>query len=239
LNDPDQIPKTFAEAFALVAGLEGPLNERLAIYQQHSRRLGPKGAAAYDRLAERLTALDRDAIGPAVGTPMPEFLLPDQDGHLVDLESLRQSGPVVVSFNRGHWCPYCRLDLRALAAVAPEVARLGGRVVSIVPERAEFTRRLATEHQLPFLFLSDVDLSYALELGLIFWIGEELKTLYDAAGVDLARYQGGEGTFLPVAAKFVVGTDGVVKARGVDVEYRQRTEPSAILAALCNLKNGV
>jgi peroxiredoxin len=239
LSDPDQNPKTFAEAFALVAALEGPLNERLAIYQQHSRRLGPKGAAAYDRLAERLAALDRDAIGPAVGAPMPEFLLPDQDGHLVDLETLRHAGPVVVSFNRGHWCPYCRLDLRALAAIAPEVTRLGGRVVSIMPERAEFTRRATTEHELPFLVLSDVDLSYALELGLIFWIGEELTTLYAAAGIDLPRYQGGAGTFLPVAAKFVVGIDGLVKAREVNVEYRQRMEPAALVAALRKLKDGL
>jgi hypothetical protein len=74
---------------------------------------------------------------------------------------------------------------------------------------------------------------------LIFWIGEELTTLYAAAGIDLPRYQGGAGTFLPVAAKFVVGIDGLVKAREVNVEYRQRMEPAALVAALRKLKDGL
>jgi peroxiredoxin len=88
---------------------------------------------------------------------------------------------------------------------------------------------------LPFPVLSDVDLGYALTLGLVYWVGEEVKQLYDQLGLDLERFQGHAGFFLPIAAKFIVGRDGIVKARQVDIDFRQRMEPAAILDALSKL----
>ena len=58
---------------------------------------------------------------------MPDFYLPDQDGHLVSLSSLLREGPFIISFNRGHWCPWCRLELRALAEVHDDVRKLGAQ----------------------------------------------------------------------------------------------------------------
>ena len=74
-----------------------------------------------------------------IGEPLPEFNLPDENGRLVSLASLLRSGPAVVSLNRGHWCPYCKLELRSLAAIHDEIGRLGARVVSIMPDTATFT----------------------------------------------------------------------------------------------------
>lgn len=235
LDERDTLPETTAHALALVSAMPGELRDRLLAYHQHSSRLNPTVNAAYDRLVAHLASIYTGQVGPAVGEAMPDFLLSNQNGELLSLDRFLNDGPLVVSINRGHWCPYCKLDLRALAAIAPDVQRLGGRIVSIMPEKARFTKQAIGDNALPFPILSDVDLGYALSLGLVYWVGAEVKQLYDKIGLDLERFQGHPGFFLPIVAKFVVGRDGIVKARQVDVDYRQRMEPAAILDALSKL----
>jgi len=167
---------------------------------------------------------------------MPEFQLPDEQGRLVSLSSLLRSGPAVISFNRGHWCPYCKLELRLLSAMHGEIERLGAHVVSIMPDAASFTGGYVAQNELPFPVLSDIDLGYSLSLGLIFWVGAEIQRLYQDVGVELERYHGNGGYFLPMAAKFIVGQDGRVKARQVNLEFRERMEPAAIVATLRQLR---
>lgn len=212
------------------------LNDDLSTYREQSAVRRPDFAAAYDRLVRRLSALDRGEIGPQVGGRMPPFMLPDTDGHVVTLDSLLRSGPAVVSFNRGHWCPYCKIDLRALAAYHDRMMQLGACVVSIMPDSARFTSDYARDNELPFLVLSDVDLGYSLSLDLMFWVGEEIQRLYQEAGVSLDTYHGNEGYFLPIAAKFIVGQDGLIKAREVNLEFRVRMEPEAIIEVLKQLR---
>jgi peroxiredoxin len=214
-----------------------PLNSQLSAYSSDSRSRRSELSAAYDALVSRLDALDRGEVGPKLGEQMPDFTLPDESGGLANLSALRQSGPVVVSFNRGHWCPYCRMELRSLAAHHDRIRELGASVVSIMPDSAEFTADYAAANELPFRVLSDVDLGYSLSLGLIFWVGSEVQQLYREAGVDLERYHGNDGYFLPMAAKFVVGQDGLVKARQVNIEFRQRMEPDEIVVVLERLKD--
>ncbi len=168
---------------------------------------------------------------------MPSFSLPDQAGRVVSLDALREQGPVVVNFNRGHWCPYCRLELRSLAAHHDRTQSLGASVVSIMPESAQFTADYTDTNGLPFPILSDMDLGYSLSLGLVFWVGSEVQRLYREVGISLERYQGNDGYFLPMAAKFVVGRDGLVKARSVNLEFRQRMEPDELLAVLGTLRD--
>ena len=208
------------------------LNARLSAYRAQSGQLRPDFAKAYDDLVARLAALDRGELGPKTGEPMPPFNLPDEAGRLVSLTALLQSGPVVVSINRGHWCPYCKMELRSLAAIHGEIRRLGAQVVSIMPDTAQFTGEYAAKNELPFPVLSDVDLGYSLSLGLIFWVGAEIQRLYKEAGVALEKYHGNQGSFLPMAAKFIVGRDGLIKARQVNIEFRARMEPDTIIAAL-------
>jgi len=216
----------------------GTLNAQLSAYREQSATLRPDFARAYDRLVERLAKLDRGEVGPQVGEPMPPFDLPDETGHLVSLSAMLRSGPAVISVNRGHWCPYCKMELRALAAVQDRIQKLGARIVSIMPDTAQYTSGYAVQNDLPFPVLSDMDLGYSLSLGLIFWVGAEVQQLYQDAGVELERYQGNQGCFLPMAAKFIVGQDGLVKARQVNVEFRERMEPEAIIAALETLRAG-
>src|SRR5215470_4921351 len=185
------------------------LSSRLLAYRRESGIRRPDFAKAYDNLVERLNVLDQGQVGPKLGELMPHFYLPDDSGRLVSLSSLLQTGPVVMSINRGHWCPYCKLELRSLAAINNKIERLGARVVSIMPDSAGFTDAYITNNDLPFPVLSDIDLGYSLLLGLIFWVGPEIERLYRELGIDLGRSQGNQGQFLPMAAKFIVGQDGL------------------------------
>ena len=214
------------------------LNRKLAAYREQSGRLRPQFTKVYDLLVARLGMLDRDEIGPRAGERMPPFHLPDEKGNLVSLDSLLATGPAVISFNRGHWCPYCKLDLRSLAAIYGQIERLSARAVSIMPDSAGFTSGYAKENDLPFPVLSDIDLGYSLLLGLIFWVGDEISRLYQNVGIELEKYHGHSGHFLPIAAKFIVGQDGLVKARQIDVEFRRRMEPEEIIALLQGLRLG-
>jgi peroxiredoxin len=215
----------------------GWLNEKLAAHRARIDRRLPELSRAYDRLVQRIASIDRGEIGPAIGGRMPDFVMPDQRGSLVSLRSLLDRGPLAISFNRGHWCPFCKLDLRALAAALPDIERLGGHVVSIMPDSAGHTVQTFDGAPLPFPILSDIDFGYTLSLGLIYWIGADVIELYQDLGIDLERYQGNNSHFLPLAAKFVVGRDGVVKARQVDIEFRRRLEPAELLAALKELRD--
>jgi peroxiredoxin len=214
------------------------LNSRLSTYRRESEVRRPEFAKAYDELVERLNVLDQGQVGPRLGELMPRFDLPDESGHLISLSSLLQTSPVVISINRGHWCPYCKLELRSLAAINNEIERLGARVVSIMPDSARFTDAYITNNDLPFPVLSDIDLGYSLSLGLIFWVGAEIQKLYLEVGVELEKYHGNQAYFLPMAAKFIVGCDGLVKARQVNIEFRERMEPEAIITTLENLRAG-
>jgi peroxiredoxin len=214
------------------------LSAKLSTYREESGNRLPAFAKAYDELVQRLHVLDQGQVGPKLGEPMPHFCLPDDNGHLISLSSLLKSGPAVISINRGHWCPYCKFDLQSLASINDQIQQLGARAISVMPDSARFTAPYVETNNLPFPVLSDIDLGYSLSLGLIFWVGAEIQKLYTQAGVDLEKYHGNQACFLPVAAKFIVGRDGLVKARQVNVEFRERMEPAAIIAALQGLRAG-
>lgn len=221
---------TLAQSFLIADSCSTSLAERLARYASALREADPKFMAAYDEVVRRTVSAGMAA--PLVGEEMPEFVLPDQNGRLVTLRSLREHGPVVVSFNRGHWCSFCRLELRAISGAIAALSAKGAGVVSIQPETAAFTRMLADDNALPFSILSDIDLGYSLSLGLATWVGEPMRELFQADGIDLARFQGNDSWLLPIPATFVVGSDGIVRARSVDSDFRKRMEIDDILAAL-------
>ena len=220
------------DAFDKADAMDAPLDQKVQSYTRASRKLVPDVHAAYDRLVERIAPNGAVRQAPAVGDLLPDCTLSDTDGHLVGLASLHNRGPLVVSFNRGGWCSYCALQLRALARAYPGIVAAGADVVSIVPETEEHARELVKSHGLPFKVLVDIDLGYALLLGLVFWIGDELMDIYLKLGIDLARFQRNDGWFLPIPATFVVGRDGRVLARFLDPDFRNRMPIEDIMRAL-------
>src|SRR3977135_1348517 len=122
--------------------MDGPLSSKLAAYSAKLEELNFPFAEAYDTLVARLIDGGIGAAAPKVGEAMPMFMLPNQAGRLVSLGDLLTDGAVVISFNRGHWCPFCKIELRTLASYHEEIAAHGGQVVSILPDRQKFVEKL-------------------------------------------------------------------------------------------------
>jgi peroxiredoxin len=163
---------------------------------------------------------------------MPPFLLPDESGNLVGLDDLLTRGPVIIAFNRGHWCPYCRVNTAALAEVHKEAKASGAEIVAIMPDRQKFTRLLRNDSNARFPILTDVDNGYAMSLNLVIWIGSEMQAMMPAAGVDMFAAQGNDAHMLPIPATFIVATSGRIIARHVDPDYRKRMEVDYLLKAI-------
>jgi peroxiredoxin len=212
--------------------MDAPLNERLRAYVDKLRELNFPFAEAYDELVARLTAGEIGAEAPRPGERMPSFLLPSHAGKLVSLDERLAKGPLVLIFGRGHWCPFCRIELRTIASYRDEIAQYGAEVVSILPDRQEFTERLRAETLDALTILSDIDNGYALSLGLVMWLGDRLRELMKGRGYHLENYQGNEGWFVPLPATFVIGRDGSIVSRHVDPEFRQRMDVGDIITAL-------
>jgi peroxiredoxin len=194
--------------------------------------VGPGFATAVDALVSRLAESNAGATAPKVGEPMPAFLLPDEQGRLVRLENLLAGGPIALTFNRGHWCPYCRINLDALARAEEEVAAERRHIAAIVPDRQRFAMWLKSDARAPFPVLTDIDNGYAMTLDLAIYVGDELKRMMVNSGLDPSVSQGTDKWLLPIPATFVIDTDGIVRARFVDPDYRTRMAIGDMLAAL-------
>lgn len=217
-------------AFERCRDMDGTLNQQLRAYADASREVFPAYGEAVDRLVARLDGNGGGEGAPRPDDAMPPFMLPDESGRLVTLAELLASGPVALMFFRGHWCPYCRLNVRAVVKVLDRIEAMGARIVAITPETQEYTRRLKTECGAPFPILTDLDNGYALSLNLAIWLGTEIQRLISYQ--DMAKFHGNDGWILPIPAVFVVGRDGLVKARFVDPDFRKRMEIDDLLAAL-------
>ncbi|ESY66221.1 MULTISPECIES: peroxiredoxin-like family protein [Mesorhizobium] len=222
---------TFEQSVQAAIELDAPLNERLAVIATAVRRLNADFADAVDRLVERLEQQEAGAMAPAPGDIMPGFLLPDDEGRLIGLSDILLQGPAVVTFQRGHWCPYCRLNAIGIVEAQQEIATLGGQVVAIMPERRKFAKAMKTAVGAQFPFLTDMDNGYALSLNLAIWIGAEMEQLMGVA-YDIPKFQGNSSWFLPIPATFVVGKNGVITDRFVDPDYRRRMDIDDLIEAL-------
>lgn len=221
-----------ADVLAEILAMRAPLRDRLAAYVDVMVAEGSPFVAAYDRLVDHLAKAEVGAGAPAPGEAMPPFVLPDQSGRLVGLEDIVGSGPAILSFNRGPWCPFCRIELATHLEALPTLARHEARLVSIMPEPRSSTAPLARALGERLVVLSDIDNGYALSIGLAMWVGDEVIALMREHGLDLGAFQGNEGWMLPLPATFVLDREARVLARWVDPDFRTRMETEAILSVL-------
>jgi len=192
--------------------------------------------AAYDEFLERLDAGQVAAEACKPGDRMPGFLLPNTEERLVDSSDLLAQGPVVVTFFRGGWCPYCSATLEALEAALPELTRTGGTLVAMTPETGGRALAMKRERGLHYEVLVDVDLAIAMAFGIVFRTPPLYAELLQRRGMDLAERSGNPAWLLPVPAAFLVGQDGTVLRSWVNVDFTQRAEPTEILEALSGLQ---
>ena len=171
-----------------------------------------------------------------VGARAPIFALPNAHGELVRSTDLLARGPLVLTFYRGIWCPYCNMDLQAIEAAAEEVRALGASLVAISPQTAPNRRKSERENALSFPILSDHGNSVANEFGLRFRLPDDLIAVYKGFGNDLTVGNGEDSWTLPMPARYVIGSDGIVAYAEVNPDYTRRPDPSELLPVLRRLR---
>jgi len=167
-----------------------------------------------------------------VGDQAPSFTLQDPEGNAVSSYALLADGPLVISFYRGVWCPYCNMELQALEAARPEIERLGAKLVAISPQTPVNSRKSVRQNQLSFPILSDTNNDVASAFGLKFTLPDYLVELYKSLKNDLPAVNGDPSWTLPMPGRFVIAPDRKIVYAEVNPDYTLRPEPEAMFPAL-------
>jgi peroxiredoxin len=192
--------------------------ERQAIMQRHIDQL--RGGAIARTMLK-------------VGDRVPAIVLENAKGAAVDVGTLLEKGPVIVTFYRGGWCPYCNLELKAYQAMLPEITAVGASLVAISPEKPDDTVSTAEKNALTFEVLSDVGQNVGRAFGLVYEFTEELRSAYHGFNLDIPARNGTPDEWtLPVSATYVIDRDGSIIYAYTDVDYRDRADPHDVVEVL-------
>jgi peroxiredoxin len=224
-----------------------PLQDKLDAFRENFEAGGPPyNAPAWihepmHRATAELIASGAASRAIKVGESAPAFILKDSEGRSVSSAELLKEGPLVVTFYRGVWCPYCNMDLQALQAALPDIEARGARLVAISPQTAANSRRSERENKLSFPILSDSHTfrpnDVAASFGLRFRLPDYLVDLYKNTFKNDLTLVNGEGSWtLPMPARFVIDQDGVIRYAEVNPDYTRRPDPSELLPVLDGLK---
>jgi peroxiredoxin len=174
----------------------------------------------------------------SAGDMAPEFTLGDADGKSVSSRTLLARGPLIATFYRGVWCPYCNYDLQALEEIRPEIEARGASLVALSPQTPANSRKSQRDNKLGFPILSDAAAAVAAAFGLRFALPDDLIEVYKQFGNDLPTINNDPAWVLPMPARYVIGTDGVIAYAEVNPDYTRRPEPSDLLPVLDRLRAG-
>ena len=209
------------------------LQDRLdAISKRPSPRITPYMKGVMARAIEDLRQSGVNERVIKLGAIAPDFILRDGADQSVALTALRERGPVVISFYRGIWCPYCNEDLKALEEALPLIKKAGANLVAISPQKPTNSRKAARELGLTFPLLWDDGGAVAEAFGVRFNFPTDLRQVYAALGVDLERINGNAAWSLPMPGRFVVERNGVISFAESDPDYRVRPNPDHVVSHL-------
>ena len=184
------------------------------------------------RATAELTSLGLAERAKKVGDKAPAFTLKDAEGNALSSLELLKKGPLIVSFYRGVWCPYCNMELQALQAALPAFDKLGASVVAISPQTAPNSRKSTRDNKLTFPILSDTKGAVGDAFGLKFSLPDYLVDLYKSLKNDLPSFNDDPEWTLPMPARYVIGQDGTIIYSEVNPDYTRRPEPEELLPAL-------
>jgi peroxiredoxin len=214
----------------MLTTLSQQLEEYLAGWMQ---RVPADRRAAMERHIIHLSESGIGRQAKQVGDTAPNIVLPDVHGQPFEVNKLLAKGPVIVTFYRGGWCPYCNLELKAYQALLPRIAAAGASLVAISPEKPDDTASTTEKNALTFPVLSDVGHQAGKAFGLVYSFTDELRTVYDGFKLDIPDKNGTPDDWsLPLAATYVIGTDGRILFADTSVDYRRRTDPLDVLQVL-------
>jgi peroxiredoxin len=172
-----------------------------------------------------------DAICPLlVGSKIPSMTLRTSDGGEFALNAALAQKPTVLIFYRGGWCPYCNIHLSRLQEVEPQLLQLGYQILAISADRPEKLYKSLGKKHLDYILLSDSSMECAQAFGIAFRVDDKTIDKYKRYNMDLEEASGQKHHLLPVPAAFIVGTDGVIKFKYVNPNYKVRVDPDVLLA---------
>lgn len=196
----------------------------------------PKDAVSIMHQATK--ELENSGIGSAIlktGDKAPEFNLKNQDGELISSVDLLKKGPLVITFYRGGWCPYCNTDLAYLKRYNSQVNELNGTMVSISPQVPHHNKQIFDKQRLNFDLLSDPENNVANAFGLRWEMVDPLRSLYNnQLNIRLPDYNGDDSWTLPIPSRFIIGKDGFIKYAEFSVDYTKRPNPEVLIEVLKN-----
>jgi peroxiredoxin len=191
---------------------------------------------AMHRATAELIASGQAQRALKAGDKAPDFVLNDADGKPVSSRDLLTKGPLVLSFYRGVWCPYCNMELQALQAELPAIEARGATLVAISPQTPPNSRRSQRDNKLGFAILNDAKAEVANAFGIRFALPDYLVEVYKSFKNDLPLINDDPSWVLPMPARYVIGTDGVIAYAEINPDYTQRPDPSELLPVLDRMR---
>jgi len=193
--------------------------------------------AVFNHDAQQLAATHTSPLVVKQGDRAADFSLPNANGNQVRLQDLIKQGPLVLTFYRGVWCPYCNLHLKLLQQVLPEIRQAGANLVAISPMNPDNSKGTIETSELEFEVLSDAGNQVARQYTRVFKNADEPIKAMSELGYDFYSFYDDRSAELPVSATFIIAPDGsIVFAESEGGDYRKRTEPEKILSALRSMK---
>ncbi|MDQ0988851.1 peroxiredoxin-like family protein [Streptomyces sp. V3I7] len=209
------------------------LNAELrTFYEARQQQIPAEIRQIMQRASQELADSGQADRALTVGAQAPRFNLPSATGQTVALDGLLNDGPVVLTFYRGAWCPYCNIALRSLQQHHEAICARGARLVAVSPQIPDESLTLTEKHDLAFDVLSDIGSDTAKQYGLAFDLPDDLSAVYDKLGFDLQRVNDGHPRTLPLPATYVIDRTGAIRWAFVDTDYTARAEPADIIATL-------
>lgn len=175
------------------------------------------------------------ANGLSLGTKAPDFSLPDYTGRVITLSEETTKGPVVLIFYRGHWCPFCNLELQAYQRYMNEMTSLHAQLIAVSPQTPEHSMSMQQKNELSFHVLSDLHNQTAEKYNLKFKLPEYAHEIYRSLDISLDTFNGDSAWELPVPATYVIDSEGIIRAGFADADYKKRMEPADVLQILRSL----
>lgn len=213
------------------------LQDKLDAYKaQPKPNVPPELEAVSTRTIKALVASGQVEQALKVGNRAPSFNLPDQDGAMVSSADLLTKGPVVLSFYRGVWCPFCNIELKALQEALDEIEARGAFLLAISQQTPVNSRKSHRENALTFPILSDKGGGVGAAFGLRWSVPEEMREMHRKLGGPLPGFNGEDSWTLPMPARIVIGQDEVIAYAEVNPDYTKRPEPSELFPVLDGLR---
>jgi peroxiredoxin len=165
------------------------------------------------------------------GMAAPAFTVRNARGEEMAFDPTGLERPLVLSFFRGGWCPYCNLHLAEMRKAESELRQMGFDIWFISIDRPEELYASLEQPEIGYIVLSDSQLAATRAFGLAFRVPDELVEKYLGFGIDLEGASGETHHVLPAPSTYIIGTDGVIRFQYTNPDYKVRLHPDVLLAA--------